>query len=138
MTDEEVIKAWCGEVRFAWVLARSERLGELRGRRSKLMDERGLHPLSLLVGKIESLQEMLPSLRELDFDPLLLKREAQRDAEYAFRVEGALDMGFIDEQMARAILGDELDDRRRHRKPRRSGSAEHGAEGPDSLRDLAF
>lgn len=87
MDDDRVIREWCEELRIAWLLARTERLGELRGQRSKTFDDRGLHPYSHVVGRIEALQGVLPLLRELNFDPYLLRMEAKLDAESEFRKE---------------------------------------------------
>ena len=46
-----IFNAWVEALRECYMLARGERLGELRGRRVKLLDERGLHPFSVAWGR---------------------------------------------------------------------------------------
>jgi hypothetical protein len=88
MIDEAVIiKAWCEAVCQHYTLAKGERLGELRGRRPRTIDERGLHPLSLEVGRILALQEMLPDLELLEFTHLLSRKAAHNDAANEYEQE---------------------------------------------------
>lgn len=121
MTEEGVIEDWCQQVRFAWTLARGERLGELHGKRAKSMDARGLHPYSQVVGHIMGLQTVVPLLRELEFDPVLLRMEARLEAEEMFRQE------LLEEY-----------ERRRYGDQGRSHPSGNGDEGEAALRDLAF
>jgi len=85
--DEDLVAAWCMAVRSAYKLAYGGRLQELRDRRPNLLDARGLNPYSLEVGRIQALQEILPYLRDLEFDPVLMRVEAKRDAEVTFAQE---------------------------------------------------
>jgi hypothetical protein len=62
-------------------------MGELRGTRIKRFDDRGLHPESIVWGKIEALHELDADLAELGADPVLFRIEAQREAEAMFRAE---------------------------------------------------
>lgn len=121
MNEEEVIKDWCANVRFAYQLVRGERLGELQGKRAKSMDARGLHPYSMLVGEIQFMQLLVPALRDLEFDPVLLRIEARKEADDLFRQE-------LVEEYERHRYGDQG----------RSHPSRDGDEGEASLRDLAF
>jgi hypothetical protein len=81
MIDEAlIIKAWCEAVCHHYTLAKGERLGELRGRRPRTIDERGLHPLSLEVGRILALQDLVPDLELLEFTHLRSRKVAHDDA----------------------------------------------------------
>jgi hypothetical protein len=91
--EAHVIDAWCRAVSMLYSLARGERLGELNGRRSRLIDERGLHPFSLEVGRIFALQDMYPQLEELEFNHLDMRRAAQVDAERDHDIEVAVTVG---------------------------------------------
>jgi hypothetical protein len=81
------VQEWERSLQSAWALAKGQRLAELRGRRSRTFDERGLHPLSLEVGRIYALQEIEPVLREADFNILELRVEAEQEALEEFRKE---------------------------------------------------
>jgi hypothetical protein len=91
--EPQIITAWCEAIRSLYALARGERLGELTGRRSRLLDDRGLHPYSLEVGRVMALQELYPALDMLEFRHLLIKKAAQEDAEEQFKMTTALDVG---------------------------------------------
>lgn len=80
IAENHVIEEWCQAVSRYHSLARGERLGELRGRRVRLLDDRGLHPLSLEIGRIMTCQALLPELIELDFDHFEVRRAAHHDA----------------------------------------------------------
>lgn len=108
--DEEALQTWAEVVREAFLLARGTRLGELRGRRrERLIDERGLHPFSLVWGRA---QVLLPAfvlddqergaakLAELgveilrsdlsgkiEIGPVEIRQAARIDAERIFREE---------------------------------------------------
>lgn len=90
MTSEEhVTYAWIEALVNAYLLARGERLGELRARRAKAFDERGLHPYSLAWGEVFALEEVLPELAGARLsdpmcDPVTLRRIAQADAQETF------------------------------------------------------
>jgi hypothetical protein len=78
---------WQEALRAAYSTARGTRLQELRGRHPKKFDDRGLHVLSVEVGRIFALQELYPELAHADFNVLDLYREANRDATEAFMEE---------------------------------------------------
>jgi len=89
-SEETITDAWLEALSDAYHLAKGERLGELRGRRVKLLDERGMHPYSMAWGRIFACESLLPGLvaarlSEPPTDPVHLRRVAQRDAESAFR-----------------------------------------------------
>ena len=85
----DVWDAWLAALSECYHLAKGERLGELRGRRVKLLDARGLHPYSLAWGRVLALEKQHPGLSAARLsdpptDPVRLRRVAQRDAERAF------------------------------------------------------
>lgn len=67
----------------AFLIARGERLGELRGRRLKRFDDQGLHPFSVVIGKITVIEWMLDTPSEERVHPVALKSEAVADAHRA-------------------------------------------------------
>jgi hypothetical protein len=85
--EADIIKAWCEAVHQHYIIARGERLGELRGRRPRTIDERGLHPLSLEVGRILALQELVPDLELLEFTHLRSRKAAHNDAAEEYEEE---------------------------------------------------
>lgn len=91
VTDGQVIiDAWLEAIRDAFMLARGERLSELRGgRRPRSFDDRGLHPYTLAWGRIWAYEVLIPALAEARLsdpmcDPVTLRRIAKTDAEGAF------------------------------------------------------
>ena len=90
-----LVEIWLSYLTDAYRVSRGERLGELRGKRSKLLDARGLHPLSEAWGGAHALERVLPWLGELragdggevDCHPVTLRRIAYQDAEAAFAEE---------------------------------------------------
>jgi hypothetical protein len=104
------VAAWQEALSHAWSLARGERLQRLRGDRIRSFDDRGLHPFSLEVGRIQALQELVPELREAEFDPRALRADAEQVAVREHEEEVALDlgtrMGWITEEQAAAIRTD--------------------------------
>jgi hypothetical protein len=117
IADDHVIEQFCEGLRSAWMIARGERLGELRGKRARLLNGAGLHDYSLEIGRLQTLMSLLPLLTELDFNPVELRREAHRDAELEFEVETALrvgiENGWITPVEAAAIQGESADGRKR-------------------------
>jgi len=93
MSEAHAIVLWCEAVRALYNLARSERRAELEGRRSRLLDSRGLHPLSLEVGRVLALQDIYPLLEELEFWHLDIRKAAQNDAEEQYKMETAVEIG---------------------------------------------
>lgn len=87
MTEDQAYDAWKEAVDAAYQIARGERLGELRGRRPKTFDRRGLHPFSTECGRIMALQALVPRLAKLDFNHLELRRAAFEDAEQQYEQE---------------------------------------------------
>ena len=77
---QHIIVAWCDALQHYYELAKAERLAELHDRRSKLLDARGLHPLSLEAGRIQACESLVLELADCGFDPLALKRQAREDA----------------------------------------------------------
>lgn len=79
---------WTEAVRQAFLLARGARLGELHGRRARLLDARGLHPYSEVWGVIGALasEEIGQWIIDngLRLSPELLRRVAAEDAETEF------------------------------------------------------
>jgi hypothetical protein len=79
---------WLTALEQAYKLAKAERLTELRGdRRPARFDERGLHVYSLLCGQCQAYEAVDDALQAVAIDPLLLSREARRDADREFRLE---------------------------------------------------
>jgi hypothetical protein len=85
MDAELIFQAWTEDVWQCWLLAKGERLGELRGKYVRKFDERGLHPFSMVVSQVWSWERLMPELSYAQFDPVLLRREAQREADKEFR-----------------------------------------------------
>lgn len=88
-TGDPLVDAWLEGLRDAYYLAKGERIGELRGRRVKLLDDRGMHPYSVAWGRVYALEALRPELQSARLsdppvDPVQLRRVAQRDAEGAF------------------------------------------------------
>jgi hypothetical protein len=108
ISEEAIIEAWCHALSTFYRLARGERLGEFMERRSRLIDDRGLHPLSLEVGRIMALQDLYPLLEELGFNHLDVRKAAQQDAAHQYEVETAVEVGlrnrWITEAQGHAIL----------------------------------
>ena len=95
--EETLTALWLEATRECYLLAKAERLGELKGKRIKLLDARGMHPYSVAWGRVLALEELLPALAgarlaDPPTDPVHLRRVAQRDAESEFhellRAEG--------------------------------------------------
>lgn len=82
-----IVQRWCEAVTAAYELARGERLNELRGSHTRLLDGRGMHPFSEAIGAAHQCQALLPLLHACELDPWKLKRQAQDDAYELFREE---------------------------------------------------
>lgn len=83
-----VTDLWMTALQSAWGLARGERLNELDPEgRVRRFDERGLHPYSHVVGQVHACQELVPVLREAQFDPVEFRRTA-RSVAYEEFVKG--------------------------------------------------
>jgi hypothetical protein len=93
ITEAQVIEEWCSALSNFYSLVRGERLGELRDRRSRLLDNRGLHPASLEIGRIQACEALLPELDVLEFNHHELKQAAQQDAVEEYELEVALNTG---------------------------------------------
>jgi len=87
MTEDDIYDQWKEAVNAAYHIARGERLGELRGRRPRTFDARGLHPFSTEVGRIMALKAVIPRLAKLDFNHLELRQAAFEDAEEQYEKE---------------------------------------------------
>lgn len=92
-------KRWSEKLREAYLLARGERLAELRGHRPRLLDERGIHPYSYAWGQVDMLttDELATWLGESQFEyaglpvltlsPSALRRAAREEAESIYRAQ---------------------------------------------------
>lgn len=90
-TADNVYATWLDAIQHAFLLAKSQRLAEIRAdRRTKRFDARGLHPVSVEWGKVFACENLLPGLTELrdvggdPCDPVSLDRLAQEAARVAF------------------------------------------------------
>lgn len=81
--DEE----WVRLLREAYLIARGERMAELRGRRLKRFDDQGLHPFSVVIGKLTMIESMLGLPGEVCVHPLHIRSAAVKDAHKAFAKE---------------------------------------------------
>ena len=81
VTEQHIIEEWCGALRLAWVLARSQRLAELRGERMRTFDDQGLNPWSAECGRLKAFEQLVPALADAEFYPAKLRADAMRDAE---------------------------------------------------------
>jgi hypothetical protein len=92
-------------------------LAELQMRRGKLLDNRGLHPYSVEVGRIFALEDLEPSLANLGFNPVVLRLEAQREASRIFEIETAIKVarqyGWLSQAEEEAILRESNDEQQR-------------------------
>jgi hypothetical protein len=86
-SPDEVLAAWADALAFAWSLARGARAAELRGRRVKSFDERGIHLYSAEWGAVWSYERVLPELEVLrrvggdtPLDPVSMRRLAEVEA----------------------------------------------------------
>ena len=80
MLDEE----WVRLLNEAYLCARGERFGELRGRRQRRFDASGLHPFSFILGKLATIEWMLELPAEVCAHPVALVKAAREDAERIF------------------------------------------------------
>lgn len=92
--DEQVFFTWLDAIQHAYLLAKAQRLAEIRAdRRTKRYDKRGLHPVSVEWGKVFACEQLLPGLTEMRevggdaCDPVSLDRVAQDAARVAFHQE---------------------------------------------------
>jgi hypothetical protein len=85
--EVQVTAAWGDALHMVFTLLKAERLQELRDKHVRRFDERGLHPISLEVGRIQALQELVPELREANFDFRELRRAAREAAREDFLTE---------------------------------------------------
>lgn len=81
--DEE----WTRLLREAYLIARGERSAELRGRRLRRFDDQGLHPFSVVIGKVTMIEWMLDLPSEVRVHPVAITKAAKRDAEKSFAEE---------------------------------------------------
>ena len=87
---ESLYNCWVEAINAAWMYARGERLGELRGKRVQRFDPQGVHPYSLEWGRIMAYEVLDLSLMELRFcgepnlTPISMKKLAYEDAEEEF------------------------------------------------------
>lgn len=89
MDDSVIFHRWTEAVQAAYRLAHASRTADLYFRPVKRFDSRGVHPFSEECGRIAELQQLMPELRNAGFDPVLLRREAEKDATEQFVREAA-------------------------------------------------
>lgn len=80
-----ITERWCEAIRAAWSECYGQRLAVLRGRYPKQRDGRGLDVFSLECGRIFALQDLEPALACAEFDPVVFRHAAEKDA-YKTRV----------------------------------------------------
>jgi hypothetical protein len=85
--EQTVVNAWLAAVEDSYRLAKGTCASRLRWRRVAGRDGRGVDPFSESVGRAYALQDLLPWLRELHFDPAELRRVAEADAIRDFEQE---------------------------------------------------
>lgn len=87
--DEDLVRAyiaWQEQIVRIYRLVKGERAGEIRGRRPKLFDDRGLHPVSYEIGKAEQIwgDRVIPALRTMiASDAAVAGAEASAEAGFA-------------------------------------------------------
>ena len=87
--DEDLVRAyvaWQEQIVRIYRLVKGERAGEIRGRRPKLFDDRGLHPVSYEIGKAEQIwaDRVIPALRAMiATDAAVVGDEASAEAGFA-------------------------------------------------------
>lgn len=87
--DEDLIRAytgWAEQIVRVYRMVKGERAGEIRGRRPKLFDDRGLHPISYEIGKAEQIwgDRVIPALRTMiASDAAVVGDEASAEAGFA-------------------------------------------------------
>lgn len=84
---QRLVEAWLEALRECYRLAKGERSHQLRGRRIKFMDGRGVHPLSEAFGRQAALFALAELPAELAVDMVTIRREAELDAEDDFAEE---------------------------------------------------
>jgi hypothetical protein len=89
---ELLLREWAESLEAAYREAKAARSRELRGRRGRTFDGRGLHPFSLEVGRVQAMETVLSDVipPEAMLDPLALWRAGRDDAEAAFADDVAL------------------------------------------------
>lgn len=90
--EEALLREWAESLEAAYREAKAARSRELRGRRGKSFDDRGLHPYSVEVGRVQAIEAALDDVipPEALLDPLALWRAGRDDAEADFADDVAL------------------------------------------------
>jgi len=87
---QAALEAYCQRLRDLYLMAKADRLGELRGRRSRLLDDQGLHPWSIVWGEAMGLAVLFPEIpAAIPPDPVGIRGAAYTDAEDEFAAEVA-------------------------------------------------
>lgn len=87
--DEDLVRAygaWAEQIVRVYRLVKGDRSGEIRGRRPKAFDDRGLHPISFEFGKAEQIwgDRVIPAVRAMiASDPAVAGDEASAEAGFA-------------------------------------------------------
>lgn len=84
-----LLERWCHLVREAYLMAKTERLNELRGGPRPKLFAGGVHPFSALMGEAAMIQRLLPELVELDPWAPDIAAAARTDAQQEFAREAA-------------------------------------------------
>ena len=82
-----VTAAWIEALQACWSVARAQRTATLNRRPLKRYDDRGLDVYSTEVGRVQCCESLIPDLALAGFDPILLRREAEKDADREFRAQ---------------------------------------------------
>lgn len=87
--SDAICALWIEGLEAAYMLARGERLNELRGTKQRFLDARGIHPFSEAWGLVEAAQHLCPDLGAdgVATSPHALWRAARADADDEFREE---------------------------------------------------
>ena len=88
-TEQFVLDLWQDSLRAAYLAAKGERMGELRGNRARLLDARGIHQFSESWGVIRACEDMIPTLMTsaICTTPAQMKKQAAADAYDEFVAE---------------------------------------------------
>jgi hypothetical protein len=90
---DEYVGLWCEAVTDAYKLAKTEKLRQFRGERTRTLDSRMMHPFSELIGAARMCERLVPPLAALELDPLVLMKGAYDDARRQFIEEEADRLG---------------------------------------------
>lgn len=87
ITEAHIIEEWATALRMVWLMARTQRLGELRGERVRSFDDQGLNPFSAECGRVKAYEGLVPVLAVAEFYPAKMRAEAHRDAQREYELD---------------------------------------------------